>query len=75
MIIIYALGAVYITIEGINKSFGRSYSDIGLESFSDSRILDGIGIVAIGNFFWRIVCKAAIVLFRIHDSLRAIEMN
>lgn len=75
MIIIYALGAVYITYQGVTKIFAKSRMDFDFGSYSDSSILLGLGIILIGNLLWRIICEAAIVLFRMHDSLRTIELR
>jgi len=73
IIIIYAVGFIYITTKGISTIVENRYSFLGMGSDSSERLLAGLAIIVVGNLAWRIVCEAAIVIFRIHDSMTAIE--
>ena len=62
--VIYLFGALGLTIGGIITPF-----------IDDDLILAGIGALTLGNFLWRIICEAWILLFSIHDILGSIEKN
>ena len=73
IMIIYALGAIYITISGISTIFRKRETFFGIRSGISDQVLLGLVILVLGNLVWRVICEGAIVLFGIHDSLTSIE--
>jgi hypothetical protein len=71
--IVYMIGFAYITISGIIMFFPERNAFLPVDS--NGRILLGLAVLVIGNLTWRIFCESLIVLFRIHDSLAAIEKS
>ena len=59
--IIYVLGVVALILAGIQQLF--------------SNPIAGLGLIILGNLFWRIVCEALILLFAIHHELIKIARN
>ena len=47
----------------------------GLAAMAGDSVLGGLLILVLGPLFVRIYCELLIVIFRIHDSLRAVERN
>lgn len=60
--VVYALGALILTIGGFKLLFGG-----GEESML------GLGLLIFGNLVWRILCELLIVTFAIHDGIISIE--
>jgi hypothetical protein len=73
IVIVYAIGFAYITIKGLSTIIERRSGFLGIGSDFEGRLLAGLAIIVVGNLAWRILCEAAIIIFRIHDSLAAIE--
>lgn len=73
IMIIYALGAIYITVNGISTIFKKRDIFFGISYGISARVFLGLGILVLGNLVWRVICEGAIVLFGIHDSLTSIE--
>lgn len=69
--IFYAIGLVALTIRGIvSRAIGMK-SQYGY--LNTTLIWTGIGLITLGNLFWRLSCEAQILLFNIHDMLSSIE--
>ncbi|HPE58128.1 MAG TPA: DUF4282 domain-containing protein [Bacteroidales bacterium] len=64
--VIYLLGAIAITIAGI-VFLVKSEGDLGFF------ILQGLGLLIIGNLAWRLICEVWILFFRLASSLSNIE--
>jgi len=73
IVIVYAIGFIYITVKGISQILEKRSGFFGMGSDFSERLLAGLAIIVVGNLAWRILCEAAIVIFRIYDSLTAIE--
>jgi len=76
IIIVYVLGAAWITISGIIYIIPKTERIPYLGDYtrtSNLQGLIGIGIIIIGNLLWRITCEAGIVIFSIQDDLKKIE--
>ena len=58
--ILYILGLISITISGFTM-------------FRYSGFLLGLVMIVIGNLFWRIMCEAIIIVFKIFEKLNQIE--
>ena len=58
---VYVIGLIAITLGGIAKLF--------------SEPLNGIGIIVMGNLFWRIFCESLILLFSIQQELVKINQK
>lgn len=58
---VYVMGLIAITVGGIAKVF--------------SEPLNAIGIIVIGNLFWRIFCESLILLFSIQQELFKINQK
>ncbi|MGB9666541.1 MAG: DUF4282 domain-containing protein [Candidatus Cryosericum sp.] len=65
---LYILGALVVTVAGLRAMFSRSYSYWGIGGF-----WQGLAILVIGNFVWRLTCEGLIVLFRIAEGVSNIE--
>ena len=59
--VIWIVGAVFITLAGVVALAGQGGA------------VNGLVVLVFGNLWWRIVMEIFIVLFRINDSLQAIE--
>jgi hypothetical protein len=58
---VYVMGLIAITLAGIGQLF--------------SNPLNGIGIIIVGNLFWRIFCESLILLFSIQQELVKINQK
>jgi hypothetical protein len=78
IMIVYVIGAAWITISGIIYIIPKTERIPYLGEYTRTsflRILIGIGIIIVGNLLWRIICEAGIVIFSIQDDLRKIEQH
>jgi hypothetical protein len=76
IIIIYALGALAITVLGVINMMPKRIPFLDTYSRSNElQILLGIVFIIVGNLLWRILCESAIVLFSIRDDLHKIEKH
>lgn len=75
ILIVYALGFVFITIKGFSTMFEKQESFFGMRSDISGQILLGLAILIFGNLLWRIICEGAIILFSIHDELTSIRIE
>jgi hypothetical protein len=48
---------------------------VGLVALGNDEPVAGLLLIVLGPLFVRIYCELLIVIFRIHDSLRAVERN
>ena len=67
--IVYVLGTLAITISSIVSISKGSQGRYG----GDGLILSGFLLLIFGNLFWRLMCEAWILLFRMSTSLSNIE--
>lgn len=63
----YVIGAIGLLVAG-TISIVDSFKENSRE-----KLLMGIGLVTVGNIFWRVVCEGWILFFNIHDILVSIE--
>jgi uncharacterized protein DUF4282 len=62
--VIYVIGALLITLSAV------AYLSV---PSTGSGLVQALLVVIVGNLWWRIVLELVMVLFRINDSLAAIE--
>ncbi len=68
LVFFVGLGAIVVASFWTMK-LGFDFWDVG-----GSRIvLTGLGALVLGSLAWRLLCEVVIVLFKIHESLRAIQ--
>lgn len=61
--ILYVIGLIMLTISGIV---------LIIQGFSGDFLLylgEGLGVIIIGNLFWRMLCEGLIVIFSIHEAV------
>jgi hypothetical protein len=63
--IIYAIGAIFITLAALLLPASANQGAGG--------ILAGLLILVFGNLYWRVILEFVMVLFRINDSLASID--
>jgi hypothetical protein len=68
---LYAIGALIITGAGIVLFIRASNTRYGSEEI----VWIGLGIIILGNVFWRMFCEVLILMFRIAKTLVNIEKN
>ena len=69
--IIYVIGLLAIIIASIKLI--KEGND--MRRGGDQMVLGGIALLTIGNIFWRGICEAWILFFRIANSVSNIEKN
>lgn len=62
--LLYAVGALGVTIAGVVVVFSQQISD---------SVLIGLGLIVVGNLAWRLVCESAAILFGIFEELRTLN--
>lgn len=60
--IAFSVSGIFIIIQAVNSRYA-----------SGEMIIQGLGVLILGNLIWRILCEAWILLFNIHDVLVSIE--
>ena len=61
--IMYVIGLVLLTLSGIV---------LIIQGFSGDFLInlgEGLGVIIIGNLFWRMLCEGLIVIFSIHEAM------
>lgn len=67
--LMYVLGMLAVTFYGFTVMFSDSYSWM----YGDIQWMVGLGILILGNLFWRVACESMILFFSINDILASIE--
>jgi hypothetical protein len=65
--VVYWLLLLIVAVAGLSIMFRSAYGFMGYFS----NLLTGLGVIAIGGLGVRIWCELLIVLFKIHDNIKA----
>ncbi|NLM36913.1 MAG: DUF4282 domain-containing protein [Firmicutes bacterium] len=67
--VLYIVGLLVLTIGGLVRIIQ------GISAESLPNLAEGLGVIILGNLFWRMACEGMIVIFSIHDAVIKIYQN